>query len=289
MAEYGFLMDAVEGKPTSLGCDVAGTIVAASPSSSLQVGQRVVTYLGADKTQSGTTRPAFADTTAADADVVFPIPEGLTFAQAASIPVGALTATLLLDAVAPTLKKDAWVLVWGASSSVGFNAVQLATHRGYKVLAVASAKHAPTLTKMGAAVVVDYKDDDATMTEHVKANINGTPINAALDCIGSDDSFARSAALLVAWGTAETRILSTVNGGLPEPPKGITKVPVSLASLDDNRPMIVQAMPTILKVCKPQKLRTIQGEVSAETVEQAFAVQKKGVSGEKVVIEWKKE
>ena len=310
MAEHGFFL-AKSGGATALGCDIAGTVVAVSSSSSSssspeqesswQVGQRVVTYLGGDKSQFGVTRPGFADTTAVDADLVFAVPQGMTLAQAAALPVGGITATALLNDLDDdnnnnsnsnnNNKSNRWVLVWGASSSVGWSAISLATQqRGYKVIAVASPKHASSLTKLGAAAVVDYKQSAETVLTAVKDTLQGATLHGALDCIGTADSFAGAAALVQACGNKGT--ISTVNGqGTPQPPAGITKKAVVVGSLQDaaTRDLVKSSMPAVLKYCRPPKLRLVQGSISAETVEKAFKMQKQGMSGEKVVIEWKKQ
>ena len=297
MAEYGFFLAKEAGKPTALGCDIAGTIVAPDAAGLWSIGQRVVTYLGADKTAAGTTRAAFAHTTAVDADLVFAVPSGMTLPQAATLPVGGLTASALLQALTPAADgstKDAWLLVWGASSSVGWSAIPLAVQQyGYKVIAVASAKHATNLTQqLGAAAVVDYKLSTEEMVKQVQEIVQGAPLNVAMDCIGTTESFSGSAAVVQACGGGSDakRVVSTVDGqATPDAPVGIVKAPVMIGSLQGSRELVETAMPIVLKYCKPLKVRLVEGPVSAETVEKAFKIQKKGVSGEKVVIEWKKD
>ncbi|MBO1041388.1 hypothetical protein [Brucella pituitosa] len=50
------------------------------------------------------------------------------------------------------------VLVWGAASSVGCNAIKLAVASGYECVAVASLHHTPLLEELGAIAVFDYRD-----------------------------------------------------------------------------------------------------------------------------------
>ncbi|MCA9912768.1 MAG: NAD(P)-dependent alcohol dehydrogenase [Anaerolineae bacterium] len=87
-------------------------------------------------------------------------PENLSFAQAAALPVGSMTALYLLKkANAQEAEK---VLVYGASGSVGSYGVQLARHFGAEVTGVASTRNLELLTSLGAQHTIDYKVDDFT-------------------------------------------------------------------------------------------------------------------------------
>eukprot|EP00538_Stauroneis_constricta_P013334 CAMPEP_0119546112 /NCGR_PEP_ID=MMETSP1352-20130426/664_1 /TAXON_ID=265584 /ORGANISM="Stauroneis constricta, Strain CCMP1120" /LENGTH=334 /DNA_ID=CAMNT_0007590777 /DNA_START=106 /DNA_END=1110 /DNA_ORIENTATION=+ len=284
MAEYGFLLP--EELPAALGCDVAG-VVEEGPDD--MKGKRVVTYLGASKVSSKASRGAFVEKVAVDKDITFEIPDSMSFAQAATQPVGALTALLLLNAL-DGIKEGDWVLVWGASSSVGFNAVQLAKARGLKVIAVASAKHEKAIMDMGMDAFVDYRKGDAeTAIAEVMKGAAGTKLNGAVDCIGSSDSFLTSAKAVKAHGDGALALtVSTIAYGLPDPPEGVKGHPVELGTALENaesRAAIIRDYPSVLKV-KPQAIRSVKGKVSAEVVQEAFQISKDGVSGEKVVIEW---
>ncbi|WNY34932.1 hypothetical protein Q9Q99_07640 [Curtobacterium flaccumfaciens] len=59
-------------------------------------------------------------------------------------------------------ERDGVVLVWGASTSVGANAVQLARAAGYAVIGTASPKNHGFVQDLGAEAVFDYRDDGAT-------------------------------------------------------------------------------------------------------------------------------
>jgi len=72
--------------------------------------------------------------------VVTHIPDGVDYEQAAVLPVGAMTAAFLLDKA--TLAEGSTVLINGASGSVGMYTLQLARHRGARV--IFCARSAPT-------------------------------------------------------------------------------------------------------------------------------------------------
>lgn len=64
---------------------------------------------------------------------------------------------LALPSAAPAAANKA-LLVWGASSSVGTAAVQLAVAAGYDVVATASPRNFDLVRGLGARAVVDYRD-----------------------------------------------------------------------------------------------------------------------------------
>lgn len=271
MAEYGFFLP--KNLPAALGCDVAGVVLA--PES--MKGKRVVSYLDADKTSTKTTRGAFVDQVIAD--VVTEIPEEMSFVQAATLPVGGLTAMLLLDAL--TIQSGDWVLVWGASSSVGFHTVQLAKQRDFKVIAIASEKFEVLMKTMGADGFVDYRK--GTVAEDVPAILDKDTLYGAVDCIGNADSFGTCAKLV----QKNRGIVSTVSGMTPDV-EGVTKVPVSLGTVITTRRSWVESnLPALMKL-ETQQVHLVKGTVTAKTVQQAFQISKDGLSGEKLIIEWMK-
>lgn len=88
-------------------------------------------------------------------------PRGLSHAEAASLPFGALTALVFLRDVVRWHSGER-LLVHGAAGAVGVHAVQLARHFGLEVTAVASARHAALLRGLGAAHVLDRATQDFT-------------------------------------------------------------------------------------------------------------------------------
>jgi len=91
-------------------------------------------------------------------------PAGLSFEQAAALPVSGLAA---LHAVRDTAKVQAGqkVLIIGASGGVGTYAVQLAKHHGAEVTAVCSTRNVELVRSLGADHVVDYTKEDFTRTD----------------------------------------------------------------------------------------------------------------------------
>ena len=86
------------------------------------------------------------------------MPEGLSFAEAAAMPFGALTAQFFLRKAGIT--GGTRVLVNGASGAVGLFAVQLAKHYGARVTGVCSAANADLVRSLGAEAIIDYRTTD---------------------------------------------------------------------------------------------------------------------------------
>lgn len=94
----------------------------------------------------------------AEAGPIAPKPDGLSFAEAATLSFGGSTALDFLDVAAVTSGDR--VLIIGASGAVGSALVQLARHRGAHVTAVCSARNADLVRDLGAAEVIDYHATD---------------------------------------------------------------------------------------------------------------------------------
>lgn len=85
-------------------------------------------------------------------------PAKLSHAQAASVPIGALTAWQGLFDKAE-LQPGEQVLIHGGSGAVGLYAVQLAKRHGARVTTTASARNADLLRRLGAERVIDYSSE----------------------------------------------------------------------------------------------------------------------------------
>lgn len=85
-------------------------------------------------------------------------PANISFGEAATIPIGGVTALYLLRSV--NIKKGDRVLIYGASGSVGTYAVQLAKHYGAYVTGVCSSPNIDLVRSIGADEVIDYTKED---------------------------------------------------------------------------------------------------------------------------------
>ena len=88
-------------------------------------------------------------------------PAGLTFEQAAAVPIAATTALRGIRDVGE-VQAGQRVLVNGAGGGVGSYAVQIAAALGAEVTGVCSARNAELVRSIGAAHVIDYTREDFT-------------------------------------------------------------------------------------------------------------------------------
>lgn len=122
----------------------------------------------------------FADGATAEYCVTVPAavaskPIDLTFDDAASIPIGALTAWQGLYERAQ-LSSGEQVLIHGGAGAVGVWAIQLAAHVGARVVTTASLRHRDQLLKLGAQQVIDYH------TERFEDLVNN--VDVVFDAVG---------------------------------------------------------------------------------------------------------
>ena len=140
------------------------------------VGANVTTLKKGDEVY-GLVAGGYAEYALALASEVQLKPAGITFEQAASLPVGALTAW---GAVIDTANVETGqrVLVHGAAGGVGAHVVQLARWKGAHVTGTASAGNLEFVNSIGAENVIDY---NATRFETVLNDMD-----AVIDTVGGD-------------------------------------------------------------------------------------------------------
>lgn len=146
--------------PLVLGNDLAGVVVS--------IGAAVKRFKPGDEVYA---RPpedrigTFAELIAVNENALALKPSNLDMAQAASVPLAALTAWQALVETAQ-VKKGQKVLIHAGSGGVGTFAIQLAKHLGAFVATTTSTANVEWVKALGADVVIDYKKQDFTSQLH---------------------------------------------------------------------------------------------------------------------------
>jgi NADPH:quinone reductase len=158
------------------GQDIAGVVVgAAADGSGPAAGTRVVAL---------TDWEGWAERAAVPSHRMAPLPDNVSFADAASLPVAGLTALRTLRHGAPLLGKR--VMITGAAGGVGNLAVQLAVRSGARVTAVVgNPDRAKVLDRLGAAEIVTGIDQAQGRYELILEAAGGASLTAAMQRIAA--------------------------------------------------------------------------------------------------------
>jgi NADPH:quinone reductase-like Zn-dependent oxidoreductase len=119
---------------------------------------------------------------------IAPKPARLNAPQAASVPIGALTAWQgLLERA--NLKRGETILIHGGSGAVGVFAIQIARRQGARVITTASARNREFLLKLGAEQVIDYHterfEDRAKEMDVVFDTVGGETLKRSWAVLGT--------------------------------------------------------------------------------------------------------
>lgn len=200
MQEYDGFIDKY---PIILGSDIAGTVEAVGSNvTQFKKGDRVTAF--AHVLQSKDSRNgAFQQYSIVTTRLAARIPDSLSFDEAAIVPISVSTAAvgifLTLDIPRPPAKQQGAFLVWGASSSVGTAAVQIARSLGFTVFAVNSPRHNDYVKKLGATECFDHRDPEIVKKASQAIKATGHKANA-YDVISEHNSAPKAAEILEAAG-----------------------------------------------------------------------------------------
>jgi NADPH:quinone reductase-like Zn-dependent oxidoreductase len=228
--------------PFVVGSDIAGDVVEIGGQvTRFRVGDRVLGYAaGSDKRRNRAAEGAFQDYAVVLAHMAAPIPDAMSFEEAAVLPLGLSTAAcglfqpdfLAMDAPsaapAPTGKT---LVVWGGSTSVGGNAIQLAVAAGYDVVTTASPKNFDYVKRLGAREAFDYRSK--TAIPDIVAALRGREIVGALAI-----SAGSAAACIDIVGACEGRRFVA----LATPAASFDDVPAGRGRLRRLAPAVVRMM-----------------------------------------------
>ncbi|TVY53239.1 Dehydrogenase azaJ, partial [Lachnellula suecica] len=186
--------------PIVLGSDVAGEVIEVGKNvnaAQFQVGDRVVgNAVGMDKRSNKSAEGGFQKYTVLRTNLACRIPEHVSYERAAVIPLGFSTAAcglFMKDQLAlqfpsvPSRPTGQTLVIWGGSTSVGCNAIQIAKAAGYEVITTSSPKNFEYVKKLGASYVFDYRSP-STVKEIIGVLKNKTCAGALAIGFGSTEA-----------------------------------------------------------------------------------------------------
>jgi NADPH:quinone reductase-like Zn-dependent oxidoreductase len=253
--------------PKIFGADFSGTVEA--------VGEGVTRFVRGtavygNASPMGGGHGAHAERVAVAAERVHRMPPGLSYEEAAALPVAALTALDGLRQCGDVRGKT--VLVNGATGGVGHLAVQIACARGAMVTAVCSAAHADRARELGAVKVIDFEVEDFTRS--------GRRYDVVFDAHGAlrADSVAR----VLAQGGQHVTTLPVRQGIVRSFWRRFSRGPAVLAATPRDRDEDYAVLARLIAVAR---IRPAVAEVfPLERAGEAFAAQESGRAVGKVVI-----
>ncbi len=178
MAREGLYADAPK-VPCVMGYEVAGEIDLPAA----RAGEKVI----------ATTRfGGQSEVVCVDERMCLPLPQGLSFAEGASIPVVWLTAWHILVELA-NVRRGQTVLIHAAAGAVGTAALQICKKLGAQTIGTASASKHERLKAMGLDHAIDYRNQD--FAAEVLRITSGRGVDVALDPLGEFKKSFRCLAL----------------------------------------------------------------------------------------------
>lgn len=305
--------------PFALGEDAAGQVVEVGENANrFKEGDRVLGYCrGVDARVNDSAEGAFQSYTVLRADLASHIPRSMPYENASVIPLGLSTAAeglfqedqlgLQYPSIQPK-PTGKTILVWGGSTSVGCNAIQLGIAAGYEVFTTSSPKNFDYLKKLGASQVFDYHSE-TVISQIIGAfkdkesagamAIGDGAAEACLDIVRAVQGkkfvslisfpllkgeiqrlvFLRTLYHMLSW-MISYRIKGAIYGVKSKFAfaSGITHNAVGKAIYVDFLP---KALETGTFVPSPEPLCAGQG---LESIQAAFELHKKGVSARKIVV-----
>ncbi len=162
--------------------DIAGVVSA--------VGARVRRFSVGDRVHADNERDGggASEYVNVDARLLAHSPAGLSFAEAACLPLAAQTALTCIDR--GRVRADSRVAVIGASGGVGHFVVQLAHAAGAYVVAVASSRNREFVGSLGSDVVLDRSRTDLMST------FGSDAFDVVIDCVGGREQWRQAQRIL---------------------------------------------------------------------------------------------
>jgi NADPH:quinone reductase-like Zn-dependent oxidoreductase len=283
--------------PTILGMDTAGEVaeVGSAVSTTFKLGDRVLAQTGGVSANkpSGS---GFQEYSVVHAKMVTKIPDSLSYTDAAVMPLGITTSACglfqdnHLALQHPSLSPESTgqtLLVWGGSSSVGVNAIQLALAAGYEVITTASPKNFKLLHGLGVSEALDYNLESADLLEKLINAFEGRTLAGVLHTAG--DATGPIAICTALFSRVEGNKFFTTTMPLPaDMPVDFQHSRVFASTIKDTgiaEAVFVDFLPEAIAQgkYKPAPQAEVVG-AGLESLQKGLDILRKGVSAKKLVI-----
>ncbi|MCJ1376582.1 hypothetical protein MMC20_007825 [Loxospora ochrophaea] len=292
--DYAFF---VTTYPNILGSDIAGTVESVGEGvTKFKKGDRVAGYAGVIATQNPD-EGAFQEYTILKDHVATKLPDQMSFEEGSLLPMAVATAgvSIWLNLEVPrpgAQKQSGGFLVWGASSSVGSVAVQIASLLGFSVYGVSSARHHDYVKSLGAKYMFDYNSKGVKEEILSAAKSNGDTIKYSLDAVSEGGTLQECASILDSFGGGKLVILLPWSGDT-EPPSSVTVTTSgAFRILTDSRDFGKWLFNDWLESSLVDKslvpspgIRILEGGIPK--MQEAFDIHKAGLSAQKLVLSLK--
>lgn len=219
---------------------------------------------------------AYAEWVAVPSDQVYPLPQGMSFEDAAAIPVNYITAFHSIFTMG-NLQPGDRILVHGAAGGVGLAAVQLARSRGLVVFGTAGDAKQEFLRKAGVDHPIDYEKGDVVETvrkfapdgiEMVMDPVGGKSFSQSYKCLGPSGRLVVFG-LSAATGSSGKRNLISGATALLQTPRfhplklmrdNISIIGVSLTGLQTRSALLQSEMAELFRLYDAGKIRPVIGK-----------------------------
>nr|WP_314545791.1 zinc-binding alcohol dehydrogenase family protein [uncultured Massilia sp.] len=243
--------------PMIVGHDVAGDVIEVGEAvTRFHPGDRVLGLAGGvDKGRNRAAEGAFQDYVVLLDHMMTPLPAEMGYNEASVLPLAVSTAACALFqqgflALAPPTvqrqRRGETVIVWGGSTSVGANAIQLAVAAGYDVLTTCSPRNFDFVRALGARQAFDYRS--ATVVADLVGALGQSRCAGAV-AIGPGSALACVDLVVAAGGAPSVAVVT--------PPATFDGIPVGRGRLRKLLPILVNNATGLLQLMWRAKRRGV--------------------------------
>jgi len=263
---YGRYMTFGKELPFVMGFEVAGIVA--------EVGRDVTHIKPGDSVMAFSVSGGFAEYSTAKADSLVPIPAGVSYAKATTIPIQGMTAyTLLKYLVLPHLPES--ILIQAAAGGVGIYLVQLAKLLGIKTVIglVGSDEKAAFVSELGADVVINYAREN--WAHKVRQATNNKGVDVVLQMLVDEVGKASFKLLapegrIILFGSKNYNDVITTDQIRQLIWNNQTLVGFAFPALSPEK--VIDSLPELLQFIQKDKLRIVADfEYTLEQYREAFA------------------